>query len=103
MDDSITQQLFFLLNTFRGAEIELAEVERVVDDGEFLPTWDSEGPSSWPRGRTRRPKSVNAALYRLMLLGVVEDYLGRIGVCRESCECFVYRDSRCAGCVRQTD
>ena len=35
--DSITQQLFFLLDTFKGVETELEEVEGIVDDSEFLP------------------------------------------------------------------
>ena len=74
-DDSITQQLFFLLNTFKGAETELAEVERVVDDGEFLPHLGHRRTIELAKGTDEEADKRERALYRLMLLGVVEDYL----------------------------
>ena len=73
--DSITQQLFFLLNTFKGVDVELAEVERVVDDGEFLPYLGNRRTIELAKGTDEEADKRERALYRLMLLGVVEDYL----------------------------
>ena len=73
--DSITQQLFFLLNTFRGVEVELAEVERVVDDEEFLPNLGNRKRIELAKGSNEEASKRERAIYRLMLLGVVEDYL----------------------------
>ena len=73
--DSITQQLFFLLNTFKGVEVELAEVERVVDDEEFLPNLGTRKRIELAKGTDEEASNRERAIYRLMLLGVVEDYL----------------------------
>ncbi len=73
--DSITQQLYFLLNTFKGVEVELAEVERVVDDKEFLPNLGSRKAIKLAKGTAEEANRRERAIYRLMLLGVVEDYL----------------------------
>ena len=73
--DSITQQLYFLLETFQGVEVELAEVERLVDDSEFLPNLGHRGIIELAKGTDREADNRERALYRLMLLRVVEDYL----------------------------
>ena len=74
-DDSITQQLFFLLGTFKGVDVELAEIERVVDDSEFLPNLGYRRTIELAKGTDEETDKRERALYRLMLLGVVEDYL----------------------------
>ena len=74
-NDSITQQLYFLLDTFKGVEVELAEVERVVDDGEFLPNLGYPRTIELAKGTKEEASKRERAIYRLMLLGVVEDYL----------------------------
>ena len=73
--DSITQQLFFLLDTFKGVDIELDEVERLVDDGEFLPNLGYRRTIELAKGTDEEASKRERAIYRLMLLGVVEDYL----------------------------
>ena len=73
--DSITQQLFFLLDTFKGVELELAEVERMVDDSKFLPYLGHRRTIELAKGTDEEADKRERALYRLMLLGVVEDYL----------------------------
>ena len=73
--DSITQQLYFLLNTFKGVDIELAEVERLVDDAEFLPNLGYRRTIELAKGTDEEAGKRERALYRLMLLGVVDDYL----------------------------
>ena len=74
-DDSITHQLFFLLNTFKGVDVEVAEVERVVNDRELLPRLGSRSTIELAKGTDEEAERLERALYRLMLLGVVEDYL----------------------------
>ena len=74
-EDSITQQLYFLLDTFKGVQAERAEVERVVDDGEFLPHLGYRRTVELARGTEQEASKRERAIYRLMLLGVVEDYL----------------------------
>ena len=73
--DSITQQLYFLLETFQGVEVELAEVERLVDDSEFLPNLGYRKTIELAKGTNKEADNRERALYRLMLLGVVEHYL----------------------------
>ena len=73
--DSLTQQLYFLLETFQGVEVELAEVERLVDDREFLPNLGFQRTIELGKGTEKESGNRERALYRLMLLGVVEDYL----------------------------
>ncbi len=73
--DSITQQLFFLLDTFRGVEAEVEEVERVVDESEFLPNLGHRRTIELAKGTEAQASRRERAIYRLMLLGVVEDYL----------------------------
>ena len=73
--DSITQQLYFLLDTFKGAEVELAEVERVVDDDGFLPNLGHGRTTELAKGTDDEASRRERAIYRLMLLGVVDDYL----------------------------
>ena len=73
--DSITQQLYFLLRTFRGVDVEVAEVERVVDDSEFLPNLGYRRTIELAKGTDEEADKRERALYRLMLLGIVEDYL----------------------------
>ena len=74
-DDSITQQLYFLLGTFKGVDVEVAEVERLVDDSEFLPNLGFRRTIELAKGTDAEADKRERALYRLMLLGVVEDYL----------------------------
>ena len=74
-NDSITQQLYFLLDTFKGVDVELAEVGRVVDDSEFLPNLGHRRTIELAKGTDEEADKRERALYRLMLLGVVEDYL----------------------------
>ena len=74
-EDSITQQLYFLLGTFKGVDVERAEVERLVDDGEFLPNLGGRRTIELAKGTNEEADKRERALYRLMLLGVVEDYL----------------------------
>ena len=74
-DDSITQQLYFLLDTFKGVGVEVAEVERLVDDSEFLPNLGYRRTIELARGTDAEAGKRERALYRLMLLGIVEDYL----------------------------
>ena len=73
--DSITQQLFFLLDTFKGVDIELDEVERLVDDVELLPNLGYRRTIELAKGTNEEASKRERAIYRLMLLGVVEDYL----------------------------
>ena len=73
--DSITQQLYFLLEAFQGVGVELAEVERLVDDIEFLPNLGHRKAIELAKGTNKEADSRERALYRLMLLGVVDDYL----------------------------
>ena len=73
--DSITQQLFFLLNTFKGVETELEEVEGIVDDSEFLPNLGYRRTIELAKGTDEEASKRERAIYRLMLLGIVEDYL----------------------------
>ena len=73
--DSITQQLFFLLDSFKGVDVELAEIERVVDDDEFLPYLGHRRTIELSKGTNKDPGKLERALYRLMLLGVIDDYL----------------------------
>ena len=72
--DSITQQLYFLLESFKGVEVELAEIEKVVDDEEFLPNLGNRKTIELAKGTEKEANIRERALYRLMLLGVVEDY-----------------------------
>ena len=74
-EDSITQQLYFLLDTFKGVDVELAEVERVVDDREFAPNLGYRRTIELAKGTEEDGSKRERAIYRLMLLGVVEDYL----------------------------
>ncbi len=74
-EDSITQQIYFLLETFQGVDPELAEVKRLVDDSEFLPHLGLRRTIELAKGTDNEAKNRERALYRLMLLGVVEDYL----------------------------
>jgi ATP-dependent DNA helicase RecQ len=53
----------------------LAEVERVVDDGEFLPNLGYPRTIELAKGTEEQASKRERAIYRLMLLGVVEDYL----------------------------
>ena len=73
--DSITQQLYFLLDTFKGVDAEVEEVERVVEDSEFLPNLGYRRTIELAKGSKKEADKRERALYRLMLLGVVEDYL----------------------------
>ena len=74
-NDSITQQLYFLLNSFKGVDEEVTEVERLVDDSEFLPNLGNRRVIELAKGTNPEAAKRERALYRLMLLGVVEDYL----------------------------
>ncbi len=74
-DDSITHQLYFLLKTFKGVDVELAEIERVVSDSEFRPYLGNRSTIVLAKGTKEEADKRERALYRLMLLGVVEDYL----------------------------
>ena len=74
-EDSVTQQLYFLLETFQGVDPELAEVKRLVDDSEVLPHLGFRRTIELAKGTNNEAKNRERALYRLMLLGVVEDYL----------------------------
>lgn len=73
--DSITQQLYFLLDTFKGVDVEMAEIELVVDYEAFLPYLGSRQTVELAKGSDREASNRERAIYRLMLLGVVEDYL----------------------------
>ena len=73
--DSITQQLFFLLNTFKGIEVEVAEVDRLVADSEFLPSLGYRRTIELAKGTDEEASKRERAIYRLMLLGVIDDYL----------------------------
>ena len=74
-EDSITQQLHFLLDTFKGVDIELEEVERLIDDSEFLPNLGYRKTIELAKGTGKEAAKRERAIYRLMLLGIVEDYL----------------------------
>ena len=74
--DSITQQLFLLLDSFKGVNAELEEVERLVDTAEFHANLGCRARIELPKGSTEgEAQGRERALYRLMLLGVVADYL----------------------------
>ncbi len=73
--DSITQQLFFLLDTFKGVEVELAEVERLLDESEVRPNLGTRTVIELAKGDQGDAGKRERAIYRLMLLGVVDDYL----------------------------
>ena len=73
--DSITQQLFFLLNAFKGVEVEVAEVDRLVADSEFLPSLGYRRTIELAKGTDEEVSKRERAIYRLMLLGVIDDYL----------------------------
>ncbi len=74
-NDSITHQLRFLLETFQGVDVELAEVERLVDDDNILSNLGKRTTVELARGSDEEKAKRERALYRLMLLGVVQDYL----------------------------
>ena len=74
-NDSITQQLFFLLDTFKGVEVELAEIERLVEDSELRPSLGTRTVIELAKGNQEESGRRERAIYRLMLLGVVDDYL----------------------------
>ena len=73
--DSITQQLYLLLANFKGIDIEVEEINRIVTDGEFMPHLGERKTVQLAKGTGREEERRERALYRLMLLGVVEDYL----------------------------
>ena len=77
--DSITQQVYFLLDSFKGVEREVAEVERLVNHPEVKPNLGSIRNIELAKGRDRELMDRERAIYRLMLLGVVEDYLVESG------------------------
>ena len=73
--DSIVQQLYFLLNAFRGVDAEVEEVERLVNHNEILPHLGRRKNIELEKGNNTEAERRERAIYRLMLLGVVEDYL----------------------------
>ena len=74
--DSITQQLYFLLNSFQGIETEIAEVQGLVDDPELRPNLGRPKENRAGQGERRgRPRNESAPYNRLILLGIVKDYL----------------------------
>ncbi len=74
--DSITQQLYLLLQSFKGVDAELEEVERLVEEPSFRTNLGRRATIEMPKGRSdSEVQARERALYRLMLLGVVEDYL----------------------------
>ena len=73
--DSIVQQLYFLLNSFRGVDAEVQEVERLLDHPGVMPILGKRAKIELAKGSDRAAEKLERALYRLMLLGVVEDYL----------------------------
>lgn len=73
--DSITQQLYFLLNAFQGVETEIAEVQGLVDDPEFRPNLGRRKKIELAKGNDKEAEKRERAIYRLMLLGIVRDYL----------------------------
>ena len=77
--DSITQQIFFLLDSFKGVEREVAEVERLLNDREIRPNLGHIKTIELAKGREKEQEQRERAIYRLMLLGVVEDYLVEAG------------------------
>ena len=77
--DSITQQLFFFLDSFEGVEREVANVERLVDDPEIRLNLGRPTTIELAKGREREQQQKERAIYRLMLLGVVKDYLVESG------------------------
>ena len=77
--DSITQQTFFLLDSFRGVEREVAEVEHLLNDREVKPNLGRIKTVELAKGREKEQEQRERAIYRLMILGVVEDYLVESG------------------------
>ena len=73
--DSITQQLYFLLNAFQGVETEIAEVVRLVDDPELHPNLGRRKKIELAKGNELDAGKRERAIYRLILLGIVKDYL----------------------------
>ena len=77
--DDVTNQLYFHLNSFRGVDNEMADVQGLLDQiGQIgrmqelqLPFWD-DGRSD-ENGNGRR-QAQERAVHRLVLLGVVRDY-----------------------------
>ena len=74
-NDSITQQVYFLLKTFQGVDTELAEIEKVMSDEAFMPHLGRRGTVELVKANDEVASKRERAIYRLMLLGVVEDYL----------------------------
>ena len=73
--DSITRQLFLLLDTFKGVDAELEEVVSLLRDPEISESLGRRKNVELARGRDSESDRRERALYRLMVLGVVEDYL----------------------------
>ena len=73
--DSIVQQLYFLLNSFRGVDAEIQEVERLVDHPGVKAILGKRAKIELAKGSNLQAEKLERALYRLMILGLVEDYL----------------------------
>lgn len=77
--DDVTRQLFFHFNSFGGVDREVADVQRLLDQidewGRMrelrLPFWQQESD----RERQRPEERQERAIHRLVVLGVVGDYL----------------------------
>lgn len=82
-NDDVTRALFFHCRAFRGVEAELETIEVVLDK---LGSLNSEGTFRiiFPKGknedeRNRERNKYEKAIHRLLLLGMVEDYLINFG------------------------
>lgn len=74
-DDDVTRAMWFHLNSFRGIKDELDDVDNIMGEiGDFgtekrvnvaCPDWD---------GKDLKKNNCEKAVYRLLLLGVIEDY-----------------------------
>jgi ATP-dependent DNA helicase RecQ len=72
--DDVSNQLFFLLNSFEGEEVEQAAVEGLIREfGDSLGSPDTLS-LAMPGGDTER-KRVEKGLHRLVILGVLRDYM----------------------------
>lgn len=71
--DDITRMLFFHLNSFQGVEAEVKEVDRLLD---LLGDLDQRTRCSVPMPADESEKmATERALHRLVVLGVITDYL----------------------------
>jgi ATP-dependent DNA helicase RecQ len=73
--DDISRQLYFLLNTFKGVDLELQEIANIVKEINSLGTLGSASTVELRYGADENQNTQRErAIYRLMMMGIVADY-----------------------------